>query len=288
MHLRQFSKLTPHSWVFSTELPSSEDTGHTLYNPADSSTAKLLPGETWNISYGDGSGASGNVYSDTVSVGTTQVTGQGVETAESVSSEFEEDTDSDGLLGLGFDSINTVTPTPQKTFFFNALPNLAAPLFTADLMKGAPGSYDFGFIDSTKYTGSITYVPVDTSMGYWQFTGAGYAVGSSAFVSSSIDAIADTGTTLLLVPQALVTAYYKQVSGAKYDASQGGYVFPCSDTLPSVTLGIGSYDAVVPGSYDAVVPGTYLNYAPISSGSSSEYSPERTHDPFLLLLVLLL
>ncbi|MCJ1299318.1 Type I transmembrane sorting receptor [Hypocenomyce scalaris] len=128
-------------------------------------------------------------------------------------------------------------------------------------MKGAPGSYDFGFIDSTKYTGSITYVPVDTAMGFWQFTGDGYAVGSSAFVSSSIDAIADTGTTLLLVPQALVTAYYAQVSGAKYDASQGGYVFPCSDTLPSVTLGIGSYHAVVPG--------TYLNYAPISTGSST-------------------
>ncbi|KAA6412873.1 MAG: aspergillopepsin I [Lasallia pustulata] len=247
-------------WVFSTELPSAEDTGHTLYNPASSSTAELLVGETWNITYGDGSGASGNVYTDTVSVGTTTVTNQAVELANSVSAQFEQD-NSDGLLGLAFNSINTVAPTQQKTFFSNALSSLAAPLFTADLMKGAPGSYDFGFIDSSKYTGSITYVPVNTANGFWEFTASGYAVGSSAFVSSSIDAIADTGTTLLLVPQALVVAYYRQVKGARNDPQQGGYTFPCSASLPSVTLGIGAYQAVVPGDY--------INYSPISEGSST-------------------
>lgn len=255
------NKLINPSWVFSTELPSAEDTGHTLYNPASSSTAELLVGETWNITYGDGSGASGNVYTDTVSVGTTTVTNQAVELANSVSAQFEQD-NSDGLLGLAFNSINTVAPTQQKTFFSNALSSLAAPLFTADLMKGAPGSYDFGFIDSSKYTGSITYVPVNTANGFWEFTASGYAVGSSAFVSSSIDAIADTGTTLLLVPQALVVAYYRQVKGARNDPQQGGYTFPCSASLPSVTLGIGAYQAVVPGDY--------INYSPISEGSSSE------------------
>lgn len=250
------------SWVFSTELPTSEDSGHTLYNPASSSTAQILSGQTWNITYGDGSGASGNVYTDVVSVGTTTVTGQAVELAEQVSASFEQD-NGDGLLGLAFNQINTVSPNQQKTFFSNAAPNLAAPLFTADLMKGAPGSYDFGFIDSSKYTGAITYVPVNSANGFWEFTGNGYAVGTSSFVSTSIDAIADTGTTLLLVPQSVVTAYYRQVRGARNNVQQGGYTFPCSATLPSITLGIGSYKAVVPGDY--------INYAPISAGSSSEY-----------------
>ena len=219
-------------------------------------------GETWNITYGDGSGAGGNVYTDTVNVGGTVVSNQAVELAESVSAQFVQDAN-DGLLGLAFDQINTVSPTQQRTFFSNAAPSLAAPLFTADLIKGAPGSYDFGFIDSSKYTGAITYVPVNSGNGFWEFTGTGYAVGSSSFVSSSIDAIADTGTTLLLVPQSVVVAYYRQVKGARNSAQDGGYVFPCSATLPSITLGIGSYMAVVPGDY--------VNYAPLEEGSSSEF-----------------
>jgi aspergillopepsin I len=102
-----FLVLTFCRWVFSTELSSSEASGHTLYNPADSSTAAELQGATWNISYGDGSGASGNVYTDDVDVGGVTVTKQAVELAEQVSSQFEEDTQSDGLLGLAFSSINT-------------------------------------------------------------------------------------------------------------------------------------------------------------------------------------
>ena len=100
---------------------------------------------------------------------------------------------------------------------------------------------------------------VDTTNGFWEFTGSGYAVGSGSFKSSSIDAIADTGTTLLLMDDDIVSAYYKQVSGATNSESQGGYIFPCSATLPSFTVGIGSYKAVIPG--------TYMNYSP-ATGSS--------------------
>lgn len=253
--------LTSKRWVFSTELPSSEQSGHTLYNPTTS--GKVDSGETWSISYGDGSSASGNVYIDTVVVGGTTVTSQAVEAAETVSAEFESDTASDGLLGLAFDSINTASPNQVATFFENAIPTLAAPLFTANLKKGEPGNYNFGYIDSSEYTGSITYVPVNTANGFWEFTGSGYAVGSGTFVTSSIDAIADTGTTLLYLPAAAVRAYYAKVSGATNSASQGGYIFPCSATLPSITLGIGSYRAVVPGSY--------INYAPATG--SGKFSP---------------
>ncbi len=239
-------------WVFSSELPSSERSGHGYYTPSQSS--KLLSGYTWSISYGDGSTASGNVYTDTVKVGATTASSQAVELAETVSAQFQQDVNNDGLLGLAFDSINTVKPNPQKTFFSDVKASLDAPLFTADLKKGAPGTYDFGYIDATKHSGTIAYVPVNTANGFWEFTSNGYAVGSGAFVSSSIDAIADTGTTLLYLPTAIVRAYYAKVSGARYDSTQGGYTFPCSATLPSITLGIGSYKAVVPGSYVVYAP----------------------------------
>ena len=245
-------------WVFSSELPASEQSGHAIYTPSKSSTSKVLSGDTWDISYGDGSSASGNVYTDKVAVGASVFATQAVELAKTISSEFQSDT-SDGLLGLAFDSINTVSPTPQKTFFSNIKSTLPSPVFTANLKKGTPGNYNFGYIDSSEYTGSITYVNVKTSNGFWEFTGNGYAVGSGAFTSSSIDAIADTGTTLLYLPQAAVTAYYAKVSGAKYNSAQGGYTFACSTTLPSITLGIGS------GKF--TVPGSYINYAPVSGSS---------------------
>ena len=54
-------------WVFSSELPASERAGHSIYTV---NSAKIESGETWNINYGDGSGARGNVYADTVVIGT--------------------------------------------------------------------------------------------------------------------------------------------------------------------------------------------------------------------------
>lgn len=214
----------------------------------------MLSGQSWSITYGDGSSSSGDVYTDVVSVGGVSYPKQAVESAEAVSSEFSQDSANSGLLGLAFSSINTVTPTEQNTFFANVMSSLASPVFTADLKKGTPGTYDFGFIDSSKYTGSISYTSVNTANGFWEFTGSGYAVGSGSFKSLSIDAIADTGTTLLLLPDSVVSAYYKQVKGAKNSNSQGGYIFPCSATLPDFTFGVGSYRGVIPGSY--------MNYSP--------------------------
>jgi aspergillopepsin I len=94
------------SWVFSSLLPASERTGHDYYASSESSTYQAKPGYTWSIEYADGSGASGSVGTDTVTVGETTVHGQVIELAKKVSSEFVSDA-SDGLLGLSFSSINT-------------------------------------------------------------------------------------------------------------------------------------------------------------------------------------
>lgn len=80
-------------WVFSTLMPSSEQSGHVVYNP--STSGRKLQGSTWNISYGDGSGASGTVYADKVVVGSVTATSQAVEAATSVSAQFAQDEDND-------------------------------------------------------------------------------------------------------------------------------------------------------------------------------------------------
>lgn len=120
-------------WVFSSLTTKADVDGQNTYDPTDSSTAKLLSGYTWDISYGDGSSSSGVVYTDVVDVGGVTVTAQAVEAAETVSSAFTEDSSIDGLLGLGFDSLNTVSPKAQSTFWSNALDSLDEPVFCANL-----------------------------------------------------------------------------------------------------------------------------------------------------------
>lgn len=127
-------------WVFSSETDASEVRGQALYDISKSSTAKQIPGATWDITYGDQSSSSGDVYLDTVSVGGLTVQNQAVESAKQVSDQFSRDAKSSGLLGLAFSSINTVSPNQQKTFFDNAIPHLDAPVFTADLKYHASKS----------------------------------------------------------------------------------------------------------------------------------------------------
>jgi len=217
-----------------------------------------MTGSSWSITYGDASGAAGSVYADKVVIGAVTATSQAVEAATSVSSAFIADTANDGLLGLAFSSINTISPTQQTTFFDTVKSTLHMPVFTVRLRKGAAGSFDFGWIDSTKYTGGITYIDVSTVNGFWEFDAGGYKIGNGATVKTQIgDSIADTGTSLLYLPTALVKAYYKQVKGATNSAKNGGWIFPCSATLPSLTITIGS------GAF--TIPGSYMNYSPVSA-----------------------
>lgn len=117
-------------------------------------------------------------------------------------------------------------------------------------------SYDFGALDESKYTGEIVYTDVDTSNGFWEFTPDGYAIGDGAVQTASIDAIADTGTTLLYLPAAVVKAYYAKVEDAEYSSSYGGYVYPCTNTLPDFTL-------VIEGE-KRTVSGDLVKYSPAS------------------------
>ncbi|TRX96325.1 hypothetical protein FHL15_002597 [Xylaria flabelliformis] len=240
-------------WVFSSDTTSSSVNGQTVYKPGSSSSSKKVSGATWNISYGDGSTSSGVVYHDVVNVGGVSFATQGVESAKQVSDQFAQDSDSDGLLGLAFSTLNTVTPQPEKTFFDNIAGNLDTAAFTADLKYHAAGTYDFGVIDNSKYTGDISYVDVDNSQGFWGFT---------ADVSgTSVSGIADTGTTLALLPDEVVDAYYQQVDGAQNDQQQGGYVFPCDADLPDLTF--------TPGDAKITIPGKFINYAPADDSGSS-------------------
>jgi hypothetical protein len=107
-----------------------------------------------------------------------------------------------------------------------------------------PSYIDQDVLTSAGITESeILYTPIDNSGGFWQFDSTTANVnGKSVSLANNI-AIADTGTTLALVPDALVTAIYAAIPGAKYDSTQQGYVFPDSVTaaqLPVVQFAVGN------------------------------------------------
>ncbi|KAL9109891.1 MAG: hypothetical protein Q9187_008111, partial [Circinaria calcarea] len=86
----------------------------------------------------------------------------------------------------------------------------APPLFTADLRHAEPGSYDFGFIDTTKNTGDLVSLDVDSTQGFCR-------------------------------------AYYDKTDGAKDNKRLSGYAFPCSANIPDIYLGFGTYIAKISG-----------------------------------------
>lgn len=218
-----------------------------------------MSGQNWEITYGDGSGAYGIVYKDLVQVGTTSVASQAVESAQYVSESIQTDTFSSGIMGMAFNSLNTVYPNQQKTYFDNVASSLVSPVFTANLKNQKPGTYTFGYINASEYTGTSIYYTRSTSTQFWQLNATGYQVGTSAYRAATVPAIVDTGTTLLLLPSAIVNAYYAKVTGATYYADWAIWRFPCGATPPDLRIGVGTYRGFIPGKY--------MNYGPLGDGT---------------------
>ncbi|KAK4574766.1 hypothetical protein LTR86_001607 [Recurvomyces mirabilis] len=247
-------------WVFSNKLSSSQSSGHTSYDPSRSSTWSSYQGASWSIQYGDGSSASGSVGYDKVSIGGATFDKQCVELAEEVSGSFITDTNSDGLLGLSFGTINTVKPQKQKTFFENVMPSLAQPLFTADLKDNASGTYTFGEIDPSQYSGDIEWTSIDNSNGFWEFGSKSYSVNGKTYQCTTCNSvIADTGTSLIMVDDDIVKNYYGQIPSAKLSQQQGGYIYDCSAQLPPIGFQIGQGMATLTGEQ--------ITYAPLGDGT---------------------
>lgn len=79
-----------------------------------------------------------------------------------------------GILGI----FDTDQPDPQMTLVENAYPQLVSGLFTADLNYKQDGVYNFGYIDQTRFTTPITYMPV-RNFNNWIVETSGYQIGNS-------------------------------------------------------------------------------------------------------------
>ncbi|KAF9819477.1 hypothetical protein IEO21_02085 [Rhodonia placenta] len=230
-------------WVWSSELAGASQyrEQHRLYHPHRSATASKTDG-TWKISYGDGSSAYGDVYTDHIRVAGVHLHGQAVEVAQHLSSGFLTDKGNDGLLGLAFPQLNTVKPhhvaTPVENMINQKL--IDPPVFTCKLGHGSePSFYSFGFIDHNVTKHPIVDHHVDDSQGFWQVRSTAYVVNRHEHKRPNNTAILDTGTTLCLVHDDVVEEIYRNIQGARYSNSRGGWIYPNTAKIPELYLAIG-------------------------------------------------
>ncbi|KAL4878891.1 aspartic peptidase domain-containing protein [Aspergillus karnatakaensis] len=251
-------------WVLNSRLPAASLDRRTVYDPSKSTTFKELDGAHFNITYGDDSYAKGPVGTETINVGGVSVSEQAIGVPTAVSSSFFEDTYTNGLVGLGFSTLNTVQPQRQKSFFESIVKVLDEPVLGASLVSDGVGEYEFGLIDKSKFKGDLVNASVDASGGFWKFESAYYRVGDGKLTKNdqATATIADTGTSLMLLDQHVVDAYYAEVHGAQYVASATGYIYPCSAELPNFAIAVGP-------THLATVPGSLISFSEVGTNTTT-------------------
>ncbi|RMZ73553.1 aspergillopepsin A precursor [Pyrenophora seminiperda CCB06] len=235
-------------WVFSSLQPKDQLRGHRYYIPDES---KRMQNYTFFQGYDGGSmPAEGLVYKDTVTLGNLSTT-QIFAAATNVSRGWLDIPNYDGIIGLGFKDANSITPGPQNTFFDNIRPSLAAPLFATCLRSHARGSIDFGYIDTEKVDGAITYIDVlEDGWGVWGYIGNGFAIGSdsSQITQRVLRTYLDMSTSTMFTQPDIVAAYWSRVTDAHLSDEEQGYIYPCNAThLPQISFSVNGARQLVQG-----------------------------------------
>ncbi|KAF8675797.1 hypothetical protein HU200_047285 [Digitaria exilis] len=189
---------------------------HARYKAGQSNTYKRN-GKPASIRYGTGA-ISGYFSMDSVKIGDVVVKNQDfIETTRESSLTFMV-AKFDGILGLGFKEISVGAAVPV---WYNMVKQglVGDPVFSfwfnRHAEEGQGGEIVFGGIDPNHYKGNHTYVPV-TRKGYWQFDMGDVLIGgkSTGFCASGCAAIADSGTSLLTGPTAIITQINEKIGAA--------------------------------------------------------------------------
>ncbi|KAF9508800.1 hypothetical protein BS47DRAFT_1332559 [Hydnum rufescens UP504] len=191
----------------------------TPYVPSSSSESTGAP---VTVTYGSGS-FSGLEYIDKVTLGGLTVTRQSIGDAQ-VTSGF---TGVDGIIGFGPVTLTRRTVIGQTTVptFMNNLHSQGTIATEVLGVYFAPesgsnteeinGELTLGGVDPSKYTGTLSYFPkstVDHYSAYWGVDIASITYGSTN-LATSVNAIVDTGTTLIYLPDFAYHSFLNATGG---------------------------------------------------------------------------
>ena len=135
-------------------------------------------------------------------------------------------------MGMAFQSIAVDGIQPA---WYSAVGDAKLFGFYLGGTSGVGGEMTLGGTDTAHYTGEISYFPVSRAK-YWQISVDSFSVGNL----TKVEAILDTGTSLLVVPPAVMTAFGTKV-GATSIAGGKEWTIDCSKipSLPSLDIMIG-------------------------------------------------
>ncbi|KAH9178667.1 aspartic peptidase A1 [Lactarius sanguifluus] len=193
-------------------------------------STSVQTGDSVSVTYGSGS-FSGTEFTDTVTIGPGLVIPAQSIGVASTSTGFN---GFDGILGIGpvdltlgtlSPDTSTLIPTVTDNLFSQGTitSNLIAVSFeptTTTSVKN--GELTFGGTDSTKFTGTLTFIPSTTTFPSSEFWGIDESIryGASTTILSTTAGIVDTGTTLILLATDAFNRY-KTATGAVNDAPTG-------------------------------------------------------------------
>lgn len=230
-------------WVPSSSCLSTACLTHATYNPTLSSTYQLV-GDNVTVKYGKG-GFDGYLVQDTVIITNLTITNQTFALAVTELDDHFDDVAFDGILGMGYQSlaVDNVAPPFYNMYQQGLIDNPVFSFYLArDGTSNLGGELIFGGSDPSLYSGILNYVPVSTE-DYWQFTMTS-ATFDGITICTNCQAVADTGTSLLMAPIDAYTAIYDRlniIADGLIDCSE-------VDDLPVLKLYIGGAMLGVPPS----------------------------------------
>lgn len=216
------------TWVMGSDCTSRACNAHNTFGQANSGTLQIT-NTPWDVTYGTGK-VSGVVVNDTVSLA-----GYTLPIAFGSASETSDDFltyPMDGILGLGRPKSN-VMGVPTVIEALESAQLLKAKLLGINLQRNADGATDgevkFGAVDSSKFTGDLSYTTSVSHDGLWEVPVDDAGVDNVGCKFSGKTAIIDTGTSFVLMPpddaQKLLTQIPKsQQNGESFN-------IPCSSTV---------------------------------------------------------
>ncbi|XP_072531199.1 napsin-A [Salminus brasiliensis] len=239
---------------------------HHRYNSKKSSTY-VQNGTAFSIRYGRGS-LSGFISQDTVNLAGLDVTGQQFAEAVKQPGIVFAVARFDGVLGMAYPSISVdgVRPVFDTAMAAKLLPrNIFSFYMNRDPGAEIGGELMLGGFDQQYFDGDLHYVPV-TRKAYWQFKMDEVQVGGTlALCKGGCQAIADTGTSMIVGPAQEIRALNKAIGAIPL--LMGEYFIDCKKipSLPTISISLGGQMFNMTGK-DYVVQETQLGVSICLSG----------------------
>ncbi|AEY99229.1 FAGR407Cp [Eremothecium gossypii FDAG1] len=256
-------------WVPSAQCSSWSCVRGKKYMHANSSTYKSS-GEEVELASGTGS-MQGFLSTDVLGMGDAVLGEQGF--AEATSSVLPFIASYQGVFGLGHRELAKGGQVPP---IYNMMERgqLKDPMFGIFLPKNLAhineGEIIFGGYDSTKFTGSLEWLPI-TKKGFWEVEFNSISTGESTVQGEGLGAILDTGSSLTLLPTEIFDKFNGALEAALGSKTGGRVSCSARETAPEIVFELGGKKFAITGNEYIMPAGSecMVTIRPQASGAQS-------------------